>query len=277
MAARKPWCACLANLPINGEADRAARYSPRRRSHLYRKDRVVSFPSEASAAFGAGVAAERTFLRQVFAWMFLALALTTGVAIWFHQSDAALNYFASHQTLFWVALIGQLAMVFAIRAVVRSPNVSVSVAALLFFVYAAITGLVFSILLDVYTTDSVVGAFAGATGVFGGMAVVGYTTQTDLSRFRGILFGALIGLIAASVAFVFTGGSAFNLVIGFAGVLIFSGLTAYDIQQIKLMQIRGVPSGATADKLAIFGALRLYLDFVNLFISLLRIFGGARR
>jgi FtsH-binding integral membrane protein len=237
----------------------------------------VSSQFEASAAFGTNAAVERDFLRQVFAWMFLALALTTGVAIWFHQNNSALNYFARHPTLFWVALIGQLAMVFAIRGVIRSPNVSVGVAALLFFVYAGITGLVFSILLDVYTTKSVVGAFAGASGVFGGMAVVGYTTQTDLSRFRGILFGALIGLIAASVAYIFVGGSTLNLLIGFAGVLIFSGLTAYDIQQIKAMQVRGVGSGAATEKLAIFGALRLYLDFVNLFISLLRIFGGARR
>jgi hypothetical protein len=123
----------------------------------------------------------------------------------------------------------------------------------------------------------VVGAFAGAAGVFGGMAVVGYTTRTDLSRFRGLLFGALIGLIAASVAFIFTGGSTFNLIIGYAGVLIFSGLTAYDIQRLKTMQAQGFANAESAEKLAIFGALRLYLDFINLFISLLRIFGGGRR
>jgi uncharacterized protein len=213
----------------------------------------------------------------VFAWMFLALALTTGVAIWFHQSDGALNYFAAHQSLFFIALFAQLGMVFAIRAVTVSQNVSVSVAALLFFVYAGITGLVFSILLDVYTTNTVVGAFAGAAGVFAGMSIVGYTTHADLTRFRSILFGALIGLLVAMIAFLFTGGSAFNLVIGFAGVLVFSALTAYDVQRLRLMSAGGVGRGAIGEKQAIFGALILYLDFVNLFLFLLRIFGGGRR
>jgi FtsH-binding integral membrane protein len=145
-----------------------------------------------------------------------------------------------------------------------------------FFLYAALTGVVFSILLDVYTTDSVVGAFAGACGVFGGMAAFGYTTKASLSRFGPILFGALIGLIAASVVFVFTGGSALNLVIGVLGVIIFSGLTAYDLQNLKQMRSGGFANAQSAEKLAIYGALRLYLDFINLFISLLRIFGNAR-
>jgi hypothetical protein len=235
---------------------------------------------EASAAFGSDAVVERDFLRQVFAWMFLALALTTGVAIWFHANDTALRYFSKHPTLFYVAIFAQLGMVLALRGLVSSPRVSVRVAALVFFLYAGLTGLVFSILLDVYTTNSVVGAFAGAAGVFGGMALVGYTTTTDLTRFRGMLYGGLIGIVVASFAFLFTGGSAFNLVIGYAGVLIFSGLTAYDMQQIKSMRVRGFAGAggaATAEKMAIFGALRLYLDFINLFISLLRIFGGARR
>jgi FtsH-binding integral membrane protein len=209
--------------------------------------------------------------------MFLAHALTTAIAIWFHQSDATLNFFERHTALFYIALFGQLAMVVVLSGVLNSQRISVRVAALLFFLYAGLTGVVFSILLDVYTTDSVVGAFAGAAGVFGGMAVVGYTTRTDLSRFRGLLFGALIGLIAASVAFIFTGGSTFNLIIGYAGVLIFSGLTAYDIQRLKAMQAQGFANAESAEKLAIVGALRLYLDFINLFISLLRIFGGGRR
>jgi FtsH-binding integral membrane protein len=231
----------------------------------------------ASSAFGSDVAVERDFLRQVFAWMFLALALTTGIAIWFHQSDAALNFFARHTAIFYVALFGQLGLVLVLSGVLNSQRVSVRTAAVLFFLYAGLTGVVFSILLDVYTTDSVVGAFAGAAGVFGGMAVVGYTTKTDLTRFRGILYGALIGIVVASIAFVFTGGTAFNLVLGYLGVLVFSGLTAYDMQQLKTMRAQGFASAESAEKLAIFGALRLYLDFINLFISLLRIFGGRGR
>jgi uncharacterized protein len=237
----------------------------------------VSSQFPANTAFGADVVVERDFLRQVFAWMFLALALTTGVAIWFHQSNAALNYFQNHHALFFVALFAPLVMVLVLQRLVLSPNVTVGVAAFVFFLYAALNGLIFSILLDVYTTKSVVGAFAGAAGVFGGMALVGYTTRTDLSRYGGILIGAVWGLVAASIAYVFVGGSALNLVIGYAGVLVFSLLTAYDMQRLKAMRLGGVPSGAAGEKLAIFGAIRLYLDFINLFISLLRIFGGARR
>jgi FtsH-binding integral membrane protein len=237
----------------------------------------VSSPYQASAAFGTDAVVERTFLRQVFAWMFLALALTTGVAIWFHETNSALNYFAAHPALFWVAIIAQLGIVIGLRPITRSPNVSVGVAATLFFVYAAITGVVFSILLAVYTSDTVVGAFAGAAGVFAGMSLVGYTTKVDLRKYSGILFGALIGLLVSLVAWLFIGGSAFNLVIGFAGVLVFACLTAFDIQRLKLMQNGGVAAGAAGEKQAIFGALILYLDFVNLFLFLLRIFGGGRR
>ena len=251
---------------------------------------------DATAAFGTDSLAERDFLRQVFAWMFLALALTTGVAIWFHQSNGVQNYLTTHTTLLYVALFAQLGFVIALRPIVASQRVSVQVAALVFFLYAALTGVVFSILLDVYTTKSVVGAFGGACGVFAGMALWGYTTKSDLTRFGPILFGALIGLVVASVVFIFTGGGILNLLIGFAGVIIFSGLTAYDIQNLKLMRVgagrfgfgggfrgRGggggqpLTVGAGGEKFAIYGALLLYLDFINLFISLLRIFGGARR
>ncbi|MGA2470286.1 MAG: Bax inhibitor-1/YccA family protein [Solirubrobacteraceae bacterium] len=250
---------------------------------------------EPSAAFGTDALAERDFLRQVFAWMFLALALTTGVAIWFHSSHSAINYFSAHRTLFLVAILAQLAFVVALRPIVASQHVSVQVAALIFFLYAALTGVVFSILLDVYTTKSVVGAFGGACGVFAGMALWGYTTKSDLSRFGPILFGALMGVIVASVVFIFTGGGVLNLLIGFAGVIVFAGLTAYDIQNLKNMRMgrgwmglgrfggRGrsqaatIPTGVAGEKYAIYGALLLYLDFINLFIMMLRIFGGARR
>jgi len=238
----------------------------------------VSSPYQASSAFGIDAAAEqRTFLRQVFAWMFLALALSTGIAVWFHETNSALNYFAAHPALFWIALIVQLGIVIGLRPMTTSPSVSVPVAAFAFFLYAAITGVVFSILLAVYTQDTVVGAFAGAAGVFAGMSLVGYTTRTDLSRYGGILFGALIGLLVAMVVWLFVGGGALNLVIGFAGVLIFSALTAFDVQRLKTMQAQGVGTGVVGEKMAIFGALILYLDFVNLFLFLLRIFGGGRR
>jgi uncharacterized protein len=237
----------------------------------------VSSPYEATRAFGVDAAAERTFLRQVFAWMFLALALTTGIAVWFHQSNATLDFFGAHPTLFYVAFLSIIPLSYAMRGVVRSPNVSVGVAALVLFVVAAIVGVVASVMLDVYTTYSVVGAFAGAAGVFGGMALVGYTTRVDLSRYSGIIFGAFWGVFVSSFVFIFTGGSAFNLVIGYVGVLVFSALTAFQVQGLKRMQAEGVGGGTAAEKLAILGAMQLYITFVNLFFSLLRIFGGARR
>jgi FtsH-binding integral membrane protein len=150
------------------------------------------------------------------------------------------------------------------------------VAAILFAVYAGLTGVTFGILLEVYTSGSVIGATAGAAGVFAGMAAYGYTTQRDLSGWGGILFGALIGIIIASVVFAFIGGSTLNLIIGWGGVIIFSGLTAYDMQKLKQMRAQRFDSADQAQKLAIFGALMLYLDFINLVISLLRIFGNAR-
>ena len=125
--------------------------------------------------------------------MFLALALTTGVAILFHKQHDAELWISQPSTLFYVALFAQLGFVFALAFVAFSQRVSAQAVAFMFFLYAALTGAVFSILLDVYTTDSVVGAFGGACGVFAGMAVLGYTTRMDLSRFGPILFGALIG------------------------------------------------------------------------------------
>jgi hypothetical protein len=224
---------------------------------------------DASTAVGTQAQVERDFLRQVFAWMFLALALTTGVAILFHNGSTE-AWIANHPTLFYIALFGQLGFVFGLRFMLVSQRVSTQVAAFTFFLYAALTG------------------------VFAGMALLGYTTKTDLTRFGPILFGALIGVIAASFVYIFVGGQTLNLIIGYLGVIIFSGLTAYDMQMLKRLRSGGSigtrfggfgrggasvaigDGSASAEKLAIFGALWLYLDFINLFISLLRIFGNQR-
>jgi uncharacterized protein len=218
--------------------------------------------------------AERSFLRQVFSWMLLGLALTTGVAIYLNSSSNVLDYFTRHPGVMWAIFALQLVFVFALPAAMG--RMSARTAALLFCLYAGLNGVFFALLFAVYTTGSVVGAFGGATGVFGGMALWGYTTKKDLSSWGSILFGALIGLIVASIVFAFVGGTAFNLIIGWAGVIIFSGLTAYDMQKIKAIGARAMDE-ESAQKLAIYGALSLYLDFINLVISLLRIFGGGRR
>jgi FtsH-binding integral membrane protein len=226
-------------------------------------------------AFGAtDVVAERVYLREVFGWMVLALAVTTGVAIYLSSSTRAINYFNDHPGVLIALFVAQIAMVLGLS--VALPRLSVAAAATLFIVYAGLMGITFAILFQVYTTGSVVGAFAGATGVFTGMAAWGYFTKRDLTGLGPILFGALIGLIVASIAFIFIGGQTLNLIIGWAGVIIFAGLTAYDIQKIKQMRTQVVGDADTTQKLAIFGALALYLDFINLVISLLRIFGNSR-
>jgi uncharacterized protein len=219
----------------------------------------------------SSVIQERSYLRQVFSWMILALAITTGVAIWFHATSNVVQYFDDHGGVFFIVLGVQLAMVFALVGAIN--RISAQVAVIVFCLYAALTGLTFSILLEAYTTGSVVGAFAGATGVFAGMAFYGYVTERDLSGLGAILFGGLIGLIAASVVFIFVGGGTFNFILGCAGVVIFAGLTAYDMQKLKQIGAQGL-EGDGEQKAAIIGALSLYLDFINLFISLLRIFGS---
>jgi FtsH-binding integral membrane protein len=217
--------------------------------------------------------AQREFLRQVFGWMALALALTTGVAIYLNATTDVVAYFNDHTSALWVLFGVQLVMVFTLSLGLQRLPVGAVVG--LFGLYAGLTGVTFAVLFAVYTTGSVVGAFAGATGVFAGMAAYGYATEKDLSGWGGILFGALIGLIVASVVFAFTGGETFNLIIGFAGVVIFAGLTAYDMQKIKQIGADARDEDTTR-KLAVYGALQLYLDFINLVISLLRIFGARR-
>ena len=224
----------------------------------------------------AAVRSEQSFLRDVFTWMFAALALSTGIAVWFH-ADHTFNqtYLQNHEGLFLIAIFAQLGLVVAISRAIN--RISARTAAVLFFLYAGLTGVVFSVILTEFTSGTVVGAFAGAAGVFGGMALWGYTTQRDLSGWGGLLFGALIGIVLASIVFVFVGGGTFNLILGWAGVIIFSGLTAYQMQGLKRQAQAGFGNAAVAEKAVIIGALGLYLSFVNLFISLLRIFGGARR
>lgn len=227
----------------------------------------------AADAFGKSEAG-LSYLRQVMAWMFLGLAVTTAVAIYFSATADVIDYFNENPAAYWILFGAQLALVFGLMIFLN--RISAFVATTLFLVYAALTGAVFSLLLQIYTTGSVVGAFAGAAGVFGGMALVGYTTKKDLSALGPILFGALIGLIVASVVFIFVGGSTFNLILGWGGVIIFAGLTAYDMQKIKNMGAQNLGSADDVQKFAIVGALALYLDFINIFLSLLRIFGNAR-
>ena len=234
---------------------------------------VRSEASGAADAFGRSEAGI-SYLRQVMAWMFLGLAITTGIAVYFSAATDVVDYLDDNPAVLFVLIGLQLALVFGLSFGIN--RINGAAAALMFCLYAGLTGAVFALILQVYTTSSIVGAFAGAAGVFGGMALIGYTTKKDLSAFGPILFGALIGLIVASIVFMFVGGSTFNLIIGWAGVIIFAGLTAYDMQKIKRMGASNMGDADTVQKYAIFGALALYLDFINIFLFLLRIFGNSR-
>jgi hypothetical protein len=228
--------------------------------------------SAPSAVQPVSAEVERVFLRTVFAWMVLGVGTTAGIAAWFGSNKQVMDSLQAHPGWLLVAIFAQLGLVFGLSFGIN--KISSGLASLLFLLYAAVTGVVFSVILGAYSTSSVAFAFAGAAGVFGGMAAYGYFTKSDLTKFGPILFGALIGFLVASVVFIFTGGETFNLILGYAGVIIFAGLTAWDMQRIK-----SFASGATDEesgkKLAIFGALSLYLNFINIFLSLLRIFGRS--
>ena len=205
--------------------------------------------------------------------MMVGLALTAGIALWFSQNQALMDTIQANPAWLFGAVIAQFGVVMFLAFAIN--RISASTATFLFVLYAALTGATFSVLLGYYSTSSIALAFAGATGVFGGMAFWGFATKRDLTGFGPVLFGALIGFLVASIVFAFTGGETFNLILGFLGVIIFAALTAYDVQKISRWSAESVDD-ESARKMAIFGALQLYLDFVNIFLSLLRIFGSNR-
>ena len=215
------------------------------------------------------VAAGQQFLVQAFGWMFAGLLLTAGVAFAV-QSSETLTTFAARNIL--LLFIGQLALVVVISAAIS--RISATLALGLFFLYAATLGLTVGLIVQAYTGGSVVIAFASSSAMFGGAALYGATTKRNLAGLGGILFMALIGLIVASVLNLFLQSSGLTWVISIAGVLIFTALTAFDVQRIQSGSL--VAALGSVEKAAVIGALRLYLDFINLFLFLLRLTGGRR-
>jgi len=234
-----------------------------------------------------GVVAKR-FFANVFLWMFIALGLSTLAAVVMANSPAAMDYLIKYDAdgnragmsiLGYVAMFSPLALVLLMSAGLSR----LSYPALLgiFVAYSVLTGISLSFILLTYTAGSVVACFASAAGIFGIMAVLGYTTETDLSKFGPILMVGVIGLVIASVINMFLGSSTFDYIMSFFGVAIFTALTAYDVQKLKRIGEGIEENGdqvAVADtkKLAIMGALSLYLDFINIFLFLLRIFGSRK-
>ena len=210
-------------------------------------------------------------MRKVYVWMTLALVITGFTAYGVATSPGVLQAIYGNQLLFWGMIIAEFALVIGVSAAIN--RLSLTTATLMFILYSVINGALLSYIFLVYTASSVATVFFITAGTFGAMALVGYTTKTDLTSIGKYLFMALIGLIIATVVNVFIKSEGFTYILSYIGVLIFVGLTAYDSQKIKKMLIQAPDAGESAQKLALLGALTLYLDFINLFIYLLRIFG----
>ena len=223
--------------------------------------------------------ARLTYVASVFklayGWMCAGLALS-GLVAWYTASNPALCEKVIQGPGRWVCIIAELAFVFILSASIR--KLSVGAACLMFIAYAALNGLTLSVVFIAYELALVQRVFFITAAMFGGLAVFGTFTRSDLSQIGAVCGMALWGLIVAVVVNMFIPRSGtFDWIISFAGVLIFSGLTMWDAQKIKLLaQAEGQMDGATRHKVALMGALQLYLDFINLFIYLLRIFGRGR-
>ncbi|MBQ9186956.1 MAG: Bax inhibitor-1/YccA family protein [Prevotella sp.] len=210
-------------------------------------------------------------MRKVYVWMALALAITGFTAYAVATSPGILQLIYGNSAVLWGLVIAEFALVIGLSAAIS--RLLLTTATLMFVLYSVINGAMLSSLFMVYTASSISTVFFITAGTFGVMAFVGYTTKTDLSSMGKILFMALIGLVIATIVNVFVKSSAFDLILCYVGVLVFVGLTAWDSQKIKQMLLQAPDAGETSQKLALLGALTLYLDFINLFIYLLRIFG----
>lgn len=209
-------------------------------------------------------------MKQVYFKMTLGLLVTAFISMWCSDSHAYWELMASHSWIMWVFLAAELGLVIAITGAIR--RLSSLAATLLFYLFAVVNGLALAPIFMVYTGSTIATTFFVTAGTFAAMSIYGYFTSNDLSKMGSILFMALIGLIIASLVNLFLHSETMMWIITYAGVLIFVGLTAWDTQQIKNMAIQ--MDTASAGKLATIGALNLYLDFINLFLYLLRIFGN---
>ncbi len=212
-------------------------------------------------------------MRKVYLWMALAMVIT-GLTSYYVATSSLMPVILSNSAIVWGLVIAELALVIGLSAAIN--KLSLAVATLMFVLYSVINGATLSMIFLVYTTESIVNVFLVTALTFGAMAVYGYFTKKDLTSWGRILFMALIGLIIASVVNIFLGSSGMSTIISYIGVLVFVGLTAYDSQKIKNMFLQAPDAGESMQKLALLGALTLYLDFVNLFLYLLRIFGSSR-
>ena len=216
-------------------------------------------------------ALQSDFIRRVYNWMGLGLGLTALVAYYTAASPSLTRLIFGNQLIFFALIIGELALVFALSAAID--RLQPSTATIMFFVYAGLNGLTLSVIFLAYTQASIANTFFVTAGTFGLTSLYGYTTKRDLTSWGSFFFMGLIGIILASLVNFWLQSEAVYWVITYIGVFVFVGLTAYDTQAIKNMAAAGFSDTASESKAAVIGALRLYLDFINLFLMLLRIMG----
>lgn len=223
----------------------------------------------------ASKAVQSTLLRSVYVWMTLALVITGFVSMYVAQSYQLVSFIFGNRLALWGMLIAELAVVFYLSA--RINSISFTKATVMFIIYSILNGATLASIFLVYTMSSIASTFFVAAGTFGVMALYGYITKSDLTRIGNICLMALIGLIIATLVSLFWQNSMLQMIITYAGVILFVGLTAYDSQKIKrLLTADGIEVTEETQKIALLGALTLYLDFINLFLYLLRLLGDRK-
>lgn len=236
---------------------------------------MSQFPSQQPAWISASTAdsaeRERAFFRTVYAWMFGGLLLTALASLWVASSPAMQKLVIFNPIVMIVMMVAEIGLVFYASA--RLQTLSPGAAASIFLVYSLLTGLTLSVILFIYTRTSIVQAFGVSAAMFAAMSVYGRITKRDITGWGSFLFMGVIGLIIASLLNLFLHSSALEMAIASIGVFIFTGLTAYKTQSLKRFAHVGGTQGET---FAIYGALSLYITFINLFLSLLRLFGNRR-
>lgn len=228
-------------------------------------DRQIYYQKERAIEIQTG------FVQRVYNWMGLGLATTAVASLFTVSSPTMMQMIFGNRLVFFGLIIAELGLVMTLSAALG--RLRASTATMMFFVYAALNGVTLSAIFLAYTQASISNTFFITAGTFGAMSLYGHATQKDLTSWSSFLTMGLIGLIIASLVNLFFQSEAIYWVITYAGIIVFVGLTAYDAQQIKAMALQGFGDEEMARKGAVIGALRLYLDFINLFLMLLRLFG----
>lgn len=229
----------------------------------------------AKGTYESAKAAQNVLMRSVYTWMTLALVITGLTAMYMAKSLTLLNIMTQNSMMLWGILIAEVVLVVYMTS--RLNRISFTTATLLFIAYSILNGMTLSILFLVYTMSSIATTFFVTAGTFGTMVILGYMTKKDLTRIGSLCIMGVVGIIIASLVNIFLRNSMMDMIISYVGVLLFVGLTAYDAQKIKrLLSDNDVEVNETTQKIALLGALTLYLDFINLFIYLLRILGDRK-